>query len=42
MYRKLAELTKVANQRGARIAELEAQIKTSQPVPSASIAEPKL
>jgi hypothetical protein len=42
MYRKLAELTKVANQRGARIAELEAQIKTSQPVPNASIAEPKL
>jgi hypothetical protein len=42
MYRKLAELTNVANQRGARIAELEAQIKTSQTAPSASIAEPKL
>jgi hypothetical protein len=42
MYRKLAELTNVANQRGARIAELEAQIKASQPAPSASIAEPKL
>ena len=42
MYRKLAELTDAANQRGARIAELEAQIKASQPTPSASIAEPTL
>jgi hypothetical protein len=42
MYRKMAELTDVANQRGARIAELEARIKAPQPAPSASIAEPKL
>lgn len=42
MYRKLAELTDIANQRGARIAELEAQIKAAQPAPSASIAEPTL
>jgi hypothetical protein len=42
MYRKLAELTNAVNARGARIAELEAQIKASQPAPGASIAEPKL
>ncbi|HTC29962.1 MAG TPA: hypothetical protein VK702_04495 [Candidatus Acidoferrum sp.] len=42
MYRKLNELTTLANQRGARIAQLEAHIKSMQPAPSASIAEPKL
>ncbi|HUN28798.1 MAG TPA: hypothetical protein VMV65_03250 [Alphaproteobacteria bacterium] len=42
LYRKLTELTNVVNQRGARIAELESQIKASQPAPSASIAEPTL
>jgi hypothetical protein len=42
MYRKLNELTTLSNQRGARIAQLEAHIKAMQPAPSASIAEPKL
>lgn len=43
LYRKLAELTNVANQKNQRIAELEAQMKfLSAQQSQATIAEPKL
>ncbi len=42
LYRKLSELSNVANQRGARIADLEAHIQASRAAQSAVIAEPKL
>jgi len=42
LYRKLAELSNVANQKTARIVQLEQQLKAHSQPPAASIAEPKL
>ncbi len=43
MYRKLSELSNIANQKTARIVQLERQVsELTQAPPAASIAEPKL
>jgi hypothetical protein len=42
LYRKLAELANIANQKTARVVELEAQVKALSQPPTATIAEPKL
>jgi hypothetical protein len=42
LYRKIAELSNVANQQSRRVAELEAQMKAFSAPPQATIAEPKL
>ncbi len=42
LYRKLAELSNIANQKTARVVELEQQVKALSQPPSATIAEPKL
>jgi hypothetical protein len=42
LYRKIAELSSIANQKSRRIAELEAQMQALSAAPPASIAEPKM